>query len=115
MTYTGTCFCGAVHVEAVGEPDMMGYCHCGSCRSWSAGPVNAFTLWNPDNVRITSGLEHVARYQKTAFSQRDYCGKCGGHLLSRHPTLGVVDIFAATLPTLDFKAAIHVHYAETVL
>jgi hypothetical protein len=77
--------------------------------------VNAFTLWNPEKVRVTSGEEHVARFQKTAFSQRDYCGICGGHLLSRHPTLGVVDIFAATLPSLEFKPTIHVHYAETVL
>src|SRR5207253_10783538 len=24
-----------------GEPAAMGYCHCESCRSWSAGPVDA--------------------------------------------------------------------------
>jgi len=31
-------------VEVTGSPEAMGYCHCGSCRSWSGGPVNAFTL-----------------------------------------------------------------------
>lgn len=41
------CFCGAVQFEVSGEPAAMGYCHCGSCRRWSAGPVNAFTLWPP--------------------------------------------------------------------
>jgi hypothetical protein len=115
MTYSGSCFCGAVHVEASGEPDNMGYCHCGSCRSWSAGPVNAFTLWQPENVRVTSGQDHVATFQKSAFSLRDYCAKCGGHVMSRHPTLGVVDVFAATLPALKFQANLHVHYGETVL
>ncbi|MBV8450549.1 MAG: GFA family protein, partial [Hyphomicrobiales bacterium] len=29
--------------------------------------------------------------------------------------LGLVDVFAATLPTLDFAPAVHVNYAETVL
>jgi hypothetical protein len=38
----------------------MGYCHCTSCRSWSGGPVNAFSLWKPQAVRIASGAEHVA-------------------------------------------------------
>ena len=46
-THKGECFCGAVHVEVLGEPEAMGYCHCQSCRSWSAAPVNAFTLGNP--------------------------------------------------------------------
>src|SRR5690349_1264276 len=53
-TYQGACFCGAVHIEIVGEPEAMGYCHCRSCRSWSASPVNAFTLWKPDAVRVVS-------------------------------------------------------------
>ena len=41
MTHVGSCFCGAVQLEAEGEPEAMGYCHCSSCRSWSGGPVNA--------------------------------------------------------------------------
>src|SRR6476661_6088624 len=83
-THKGECFCGAVHVEVSGEPEAMGYCHCKSCRSWSAAPVNAFTLWKPDAVRVTAGAEHVATFQKTKFSQRQYCKKCGGHLMTNH-------------------------------
>jgi hypothetical protein len=64
-TYEGECFCGAVKVEVSGEPEAMGYCHYRSCRSWSGGPVNAFTLWKPDAVRITAGAEHVSMYKKT--------------------------------------------------
>ena len=52
-TYQGSCFCGAVQFTVSGEPAAMGYCHCESCRSWSAGPVNAFTLWKPEAVQIT--------------------------------------------------------------
>ena len=48
-TYSGTCFCGTVKLAATGTPAAMGYCHCESCRHWSAGPVNAFTLWDPVN------------------------------------------------------------------
>ena len=43
-TYEGQCYCGAVTIEVTGDPEGAGYCHCAACRSWSAGPVNAFTL-----------------------------------------------------------------------
>ncbi len=114
-TYKGQCFCGAVEIEVSGAPEGMGYCHCRSCRSWSAGPVNAFTLWKPEAVRVTKGADEVAMFQKTETSQRQYCRICGGHIMTNHPTLGMVDVYAATLPTLNFGPALHVNYAETVL
>ena len=77
--------------------------------------MNAFTLWKPEAVRVTAGAEHVATFQKTKFSQRQYCAKCGGHLMANHPTIGLVDVFAATIPTLTFTPGVHVNYAETVL
>ena len=80
-----------------------------------AGPVNAFSLWKPDAVRITAGAEHVATFQKTELSQRKYCAKCGGHLMTNHPPIGLVDVFVATIPTLEFTPGVHVNYAETVL
>ena len=55
-TYKGSCFCGAVSLLVTGEPVTMGYCHCESCRHWSAGPVNAYTLWRPGAVKITSAV-----------------------------------------------------------
>ncbi len=115
VTYQGECFCGAVQVKVSGEPEAMGYCHCRSCRSWSGGPVNAFTLWKPGAVQIIAGAEHLGMYQKTAVSQRQYCKKCGGHLMANHPPLNLIDVFAATLPTLNFNPEVHINYAETVL
>jgi hypothetical protein len=115
MTHTGSCFCGAVTVEVTGAPEAMGYCHCRSCRSWSGGPVNAFTLWKPDAVKVTKGADQVATFAKTPMSERKYCKKCGGHLMANHPPLGLVDVFSATLPTLAFTPGVHVNYAETVL
>jgi hypothetical protein len=115
IVHIGTCFCGAVELEVTGAPEAMGYCHCSSCRSWSGGPVNAFSLWTPAAVKIKKGAEYVGIFQKTALSQRQYCTKCGGHLMANHPPLGLVDVFAATIPTLDFKPGVHVNYSETVL
>lgn len=115
QTTPGACFCGAVQLEVTGAPEGMGYCHCQSCRSWSAGPVNAFTLWKPGNVKVIRGAEHIGHYQKTPNSDRQFCKLCGGHLLTNHPGLGLTDVFAATIPGLAFEPGVHVNYAETVL
>ena len=112
---TGSCFCGEVQFEVVGQPAAMGYCHCASCRHWSAGPVNAFTLWKPEELRVTHGAASIGTYNKTPNSYRKWCRQCGGHLFTEHPTMGLVDIYAALIPHLRFEPGVHVHYQETVL
>jgi len=113
--YRGACFCGAVQFTVTGDPVVMGYCHCDSCRRWSAGPVNAFTLWKPEAVRITEGEEKVGTYNKTPRSYRRFCKSCGGHVYTEHPGWGLIDVYAAVIPALEFKPGVHVNYQETVL
>jgi hypothetical protein len=114
-SHDGSCFCGAVRLTVSGDPVAMGYCHCESCRSWSAGPVNAFSLWPPAAVKVTQGADNIASFAKTPNSVRKWCKSCGGHVFSEHPGMGLTDVYAATIPTLDFKPALHVFYGETVL
>ncbi|MBI2754742.1 MAG: GFA family protein [Betaproteobacteria bacterium] len=114
-TYEGSCFSGAVQFTATGEPVAMGYCHCSSCRRWSAGPVNAFTLWKPDAVKVTQGAEKIGTYNKTSKSSRKWCRTCGGHVFTEHPAWQLTDVYAATIPNFPFKPGVHVHYQETVL
>jgi hypothetical protein len=114
-SYDGTCFCGAVELTVSGKPAAMGYCHCESCRHWSAGPINAFTLWNPDAVKITKGADKIGSYNKTPNSMRKWCTVCGGHILTEHPGMGLTDVYAAVIPDLPYEPGVHVHYQETVL
>jgi hypothetical protein len=114
-SYHGSCFCGAVRLIVTGEPVAMGYCHCESCRSWSAAPVNAFTLWNPDAVVVTEGAQRLATFAKTPHSHRKWCSACGGHLFTEHPGLGVTDVYAAVIPSLKHRPGVHVNYQETQL
>jgi hypothetical protein len=114
-TYAGSCFCGAVRFTVSGAPTAMGYCHCDSCRHWSAGPVNAFTLWKPTDMKITQGADNIGTYNKTPKSYRKWCKTCGGHVFTEHPHGGFIDVYAAIIPELPFKPGLHVHYQETVL
>lgn len=121
QTYTASCFCGAVQLTLNGEPEAQGYCHCDSCRRWSAGPINAFTLWQPDNVEVTRGRDEIGGFDANpgsdhaeVVSLRQWCKRCGGHVSTEHPTMGLVDVPAAVIADLPFTPGFHVHYQESV-
>jgi hypothetical protein len=113
-THTGKCYCGAVEIEANGEPLDMGYCHCGNCRRFSTAPVSIFTLWKPENVNVVKGEQSLGKFKSSEISERRYCTKCGGHVMIDHPTLGLADI-RVSLSGLVFKPTVHLNYSETVL
>jgi hypothetical protein len=115
QTFEGQCYCGAVRIVVRGTPEGAGYCHCAACRSWSAGPVNAFTLWKPEAVKVTQGEDQIGEYHKNERNYRQWCKVCGGHLLTRHPQWGLVDVPAAAIPSFPFGPGMHVNYESTVL
>ena len=121
LNYTGSCFCGAVEFSLNGQPEIMGYCHCDSCRHWSAGQVNAFTLWKPESFKITKGAGNLAGFDKivatkneTGPSNRKWCKTCGSHVVIEHPTMELVDVPAVIIEDFIFTPSFHVHYQETV-
>ena len=63
--YVGGCFCGAIELRIEGKPAAMGFCHCISCRQWSASPVNAFTLWLPTAVTIVRGAMLIGTFARS--------------------------------------------------
>lgn len=111
-TYKGSCFCGEVEFEVTGTPAVMGYCHCEDCRTWSAAPINAFSLWVPDNVRITKGEARIGTFNKTEHSYRKFCTSCGGHLMTDHPGMKLVDVYASVLQSFIHEPTLHVHYGS---
>jgi hypothetical protein len=66
-------------------------------------------------VTVTRGTDNIGVYHKTEKSYRKFCATCGGHLLTDHPRWGLVDVYAATIPTYRHEPKLHVNYAETVL
>ena len=66
-------------------------------------------------MKVTKGADLITTFAKIPRSERKFCEQCGGHIMANHPTFGLVDVFAATLPSLQFSPQLHVNYAETVL
>ncbi len=120
--YSARCFCGSVSFTLTGKPELMAYCHCDSCRHWSAGPVSAFSLWQPGSLEIVKGEDKLASYDKHSsetggdiLSDRVWCSSCGGHLFTRHPQMGLIDVPCVIIEDLEFQPVFHVHYQERVL
>ncbi len=108
--HKGSCFCGAVEIEVTGDAAVVGYCHCDDCTIWAAAPVNAFSLYPPDGVKVTKGEENIATFNKTERSARKFCKICGGHVMSDHPGFGLVDVYATIVPDLEHVPTMHVFY-----
>ena len=115
MTYTGSCFCGAVTLEATGSPEAMGYCHCRSCRSWSGGPVNAFTLWKPEAVRVTKGAEHLATFSEDPDERAPVVRQMRRPRDGQSPAARPRRRVRRDAPDPHLHPGVHVNYAETVL
>lgn len=117
MTYHAQCSCGAVKLEAEGEPVVQCYCHCNSCRSATGAPVNTPVLWPRDKVRFTSGEDKLRRYSKDETSEggRLSCGVCHGFVGAILAEAGLFDIFSGLLSDLDFKPSVHINYENAVL
>jgi hypothetical protein len=73
------------------------------------------TLWKPENVKVTKGAEFIGKFMKTPVSDRKYCTKCSGHLMTDHPPSAWSTSMLRPIPSLAFKPGVHVNYAETVL
>ena len=114
-SYRGTCFCKAVEIEATGQPAVMAFCHCESCRTWLSAPIHGAALWPVANVQVRKGADQIGTYKKTEASHRHFCKRCGGRVMVGHPAIGMIDVFSVVLPDLAFQPTMHVHYGEKVL
>ena len=111
----GQCFCGAVEFEVSGTPTVMGYCHCDDCASWHAAPINAFSLWPRDSVKVTKGDENITSFSKTGNAHRKSCMTCGGNLFNDLPSIELTGVYPSVVPDLNHEPTMHVCYKEKTI
>ena len=109
------CMCGAVQLELTGEPAVMAFCHCESCRGWLGAPLHAASLWPAANAKTVKGAERLGLYKRTEASHRKFCTSCGTPVRVDHPALGMVDVPAGRVEGLAYAPTVHVNYAEKVM
>jgi len=83
---TGRCYCGDIRYETSGDPVMKAQCHCRECQYISGGGPNYFMGMPLSGFRYTQGEPaQFARDDLETPRTRDFCPRCGTHLLTRLP------------------------------
>ena len=88
MKVEGGCYCKALRYEVELEPLMKVECHCRECQYISGGGPN-FTMALPKaGFSYTRGAPNsFTRDDLETPVTREFCGKCGTHILTRAPRL----------------------------
>ncbi len=110
-----TCFCGAVEVEVSGPAVSQGYCHCGSCRAFTAQPFIAYAIWPAPNVSVTRGDASLAAAPRNDMTTHRFCKDCGGHVMNELNGGAVVDVYPMIIEGHRFEPQAHMCYAERVI
>ena len=76
----GSCQCGGVRFEVVGDFVSMTFCHCATCKKISGGVGTANGRVRTENVRLLAGEDIVRTYQPDEGSAKTFCSVCGSNL-----------------------------------
>lgn len=96
---TGSCLCGAVRFEIVGEAQRFYHCHCRRCRKATGTGHASNLILQPATLRWLSGSEHLCSF-KVPDAERftnQFCGICGGRLPRQPPGTDRVVLPAGSL------------------
>jgi hypothetical protein len=87
-TRTATCNCGAIRLEARGQPVRVGLCHCTTCRKESGAPFTTNAIWQADDVTIRGDTASW----KDATDARHFCPSCGSAMFGISDGTGEIEI-----------------------
>jgi hypothetical protein len=98
-TLKGSCLCGAVKYEAVGEAQRFYHCHCARCRK-ATGTGHASNLFlQPGELRWLGGADQIRAFKVPEAKRftNTFCASCGGRLPRQAQGTDIVMIPAGSL------------------
>jgi len=88
MKIEGGCYCGELRYQAEGNPVFQGQCHCRECQYFSGGQPNVIIGMPATSFSYTKGEpKGFSRKDLAKPVTREFCAKCGTHVLTRAPAL----------------------------
>ena len=84
MKYTGSCLCGNIQFEIIGEFESFFFCHCRSCRK-DTGSAHAANLFSSTaELKWVKGEKEVRTYDHNNSGHiKGFCPRCGSALPNR--------------------------------
>jgi hypothetical protein len=99
ITLKGSCLCGAVRYEVIGEPKRFFYCHCSRCRK-ATGTGHASNLFvQPGMLNWVSGEGRIRAFKVPEAKRftNQFCTTCGSRLPRQAKDTDMVMIPAGSL------------------
>ena len=75
--HKGSCLCGNVRYELIGELGEFGYCHCTSCRKASGSAHAANAPIERADFHLVSGTDTLREFESSPGKFRGFCARCG--------------------------------------
>lgn len=95
---TGSCLCGGVRYEIRGDPALMYYCHCGTCRKANGASFATNLIVPAADFVVTAGRERLTAFESSPAKHRWFCGTCGSPIYSQAAaTAQIVSVRCGTL------------------
>ncbi|MDJ0919408.1 MAG: GFA family protein [Woeseiaceae bacterium] len=99
VTLTGSCLCGDVTYEAIGDVQNFFHCHCSRCRKATGTGHASNILMTPANLKWLSGEDRLESYKvrDAKFFTNAFCRICGSRMPRYSPEHDLAVIPAGSL------------------
>ena len=114
-THTGSCLCGEVRFEVLGDFEHFFLCHCGRCRK-DTGSAHAANLFSSTaTLRWVSGESRVRTFRVPATRhERSFCSACGSAVPCLQMNGALLVVPAGSLDSaLDMRPDAHILAASS--
>ena len=110
-SHSGSCLCGAIRYQVVGDLRPVVACHCTMCRKTSGHFVSATAVERANMTIDEDGA--LNWYRSSDFARRGFCGTCGSNLFWQRDGAEHISIMAGTLNGMSgLETAAHIHVGE---
>lgn len=108
--HKGSCLCGGVRYEILGQLGPIIYCHCSKCRKANGSAFLAASQISAQDFRVVEGEALLRSFRNDAGVHRVFCGNCGSPIISKRETMpDVIRVRIGTLDTpVDGKVTAHI-------
>lgn len=73
----GSCLCGDVTFEIIGNMPNLYQCHCSLCRKVSGSASSSAFILAAENFRWVQGEACISKYSKPSGYSSHFCSRCG--------------------------------------
>ncbi len=80
---SGSCVCGGVKYEIMGEVGDIVHCHCPTCRKTHATAFSSVVFVPLDALDMRQGQALLKYFESSPGKKRYFCSNCGSHIYAK--------------------------------